>query len=125
MSKASDKHLAMMIKAVKLDMAGRYPGAGKPKLSPEAMECLREGDWAGVAVAYLHDIIEGRRVTVGREALRHLCDWVEHPDNFARPYIQDLIVRFNAASKRLLAEVEAEMRQPNRAEKRAARRKGA
>lgn len=123
MSKASDVHLGLMIRAIKMDMAGRYPGAGKPRLSPEAMECLREGNWDGVAVAYLHDIIEGRRVTIGREALRHLCDWTEHPDNLGRPYIQDLIVRFNEAARRLLTEEELRQRPLNRSEKRAAKRR--
>ena len=121
MSAEAQNHLAAMVRALKIGLAG--PLDKRPKLSPEAMGCLRDGDWEGVAVSYLWDVIEDRRVAIGREALRHLCDWTETPDVNRTRLVQDLIVRFNAVAERRLAEELWRQRPLNRADKRAMKRR--
>lgn len=121
MSRASERHLALLAMALKRGLAG--PVDKRPVLSPTVLECLREGAWEGVAIGILHDLVEGNRVLLTSEAVQHLVAWADTSDVTRDVVVQDLIVRFNAAAFRLDREWDWLNRRPNRAERRAAKRK--
>jgi hypothetical protein len=125
MSKAAETAAARMCMALKRDQFNTNPLVNKPQLGPEAKECLAEGNWEGVAVAYLADMVAGRRVTMGKEALRYFREWIRCDDVIRPRYMQELIREFNAVADKLVLQILAEDRPLNRAERRASKKRRA